>query len=448
MSPKNYSPGATRTCSSTLETLNLLMGFIGIYFLAISAFWITGKIDSSLFLWQSCSFSVFILSILHLKDQPIKYAILYIAAYQITLSFLLRWVFWIEYGTLFDPNAVDALLYSKIATDAQNESFSSSLEILKSYFNDDLSDYGFPIFLKYVYLLSGGSQQGNIVLVILNSVFQTITAFLLYKISRRVTKEDRLSKLIMMLWGLNSASIFFNISGLKEPLFSMLCTLSIWLIYKVKDRGLIRNHLFALLGIATLWLFRNYISLFYFFVYLGYIHFPKIINKYFLWVIISAIILCIFFAAVLVDYFPEVYYSILRNDRFYSSKSIVYRVTSYLLAFIAPIPRFYDLTYPKELYIHSLSLIKYLFSGFAIWGSWGIIKRSQTEFYPLILISLFTGLLLIVSGHMIEYRYAYITMPSFYILMLYGFRYCSRKILFSYWFFALIIIIMFNLGSY
>ena len=154
------------------------------------------------------------------------------------------------------------------------------------------------------------------------------------------------------------------------------------------------------------------------------------------------------FSSLLIDYFPEVYYSILRNDNFYQNKSLMYRFVSYLLPFIAPIPRLIDANYPKDLYIHSLSLVKSLFSGFAMYGSYVIVKKNQTDFYPLLLISLFTGLLLIVSVRMIDYRYAYITMPSFYILMFYGIRYYSVRFFVGYLAFVLVVIAMLNLGGY
>ncbi|MDO4790790.1 MAG: hypothetical protein Q3998_07505 [Porphyromonas sp.] len=431
--------------SISTEFQRLLGGIVGIYLLLVTVLLLTGIIDVSLFLWQALSMALFAWSVFLLRRMSIVSATIYIVGYQVLLSFALRVIFLSEYGTLFDPQAVDSLLYSRVAVLIQGEDFSQTLRILARHFKGDLSDYGFPIFLKYVYGLSGGFDAANIVLIIFNSIFHAVTALFLYKIAVRVTNDMGVAMWAMGLWGLNTASVFYNISGLKEPLFVMLCSISMWMLYLAKDRGLLKYHLLFLLFAVLLWFFRSYISIFYLIIYIGYCHVASLYNRFFPILVIASIILCLFFASVLVSYFPEIHYSILKNDKFYRDKSFLFQIVSYILAFMAPVPRLADMSYPRDLYIHSLSIVKYLLSIFAMWGCFEVIRKARADFYPLISIVIFTVLLLIVSGRMLEYRYAYITMPSFYILMIYGGKSCPKKLTLGYWLFALVVLFLFNL---
>lgn len=120
----------------------------------------------------------------------------------------------------------------------------------------------------------------------------------------------------------------------------------------------------------------------------------------------------------------------------------------YILAFLAPIPKFFNIETPQMLLVVGYSMLKFSCSVFAIVGSWYWIKMKSLKFYPLINIYLFTVIMLIVSAHYIDYRYAYPIMPCFFILMIEGIKFTSVKVSYMYLFISVLVVAMFNLRLY
>lgn len=160
-----------------------------------------------------------------------------------------------------------------------------------------------------------------------------------------------------------------------------------------------------------------------------------------------AIVICLFFSVYLETYFPEIYYANLATDKMYSS-GYIFRFASYLLAFLSPIPKMFDLTTPQSAIMLLYSFVKFFFSVFAIVGSIILIRKRMEKYYPLIAICLFQVLMLIVSAHTIDYRYPYVTMPCFFILMIVGLDYQQKWLTRLFPIFATMIIIAFNLRAF
>lgn len=365
--------------------------------------------------------------------------------FQLIFSYLLYWDFKNIVGHILGYNPVDSLLYLELAGKTSNLSLERSLEVL-SYRLDSLSDYGFPFFLKYVYWAAGGVETGHKLLIFLNCCFQTIICYWTGQIARNVGADISTTKMIVLLWGINPCSVYLNVSGLKEPLFCLLCIAIMWNIYQChKNRSLIK-HMFLLALIGMTWFFRNYMTFFLLFIYIGYDIFPFLYKKSFFVICVVSLIVCIGFTSVLIDFFPEIYYVMLQSEEVLPSG--IGKYMYYVLAFLAPIPKFFNVATPQMLIIVVYSILKYSCSIFAIIGSWYWIKTHAVKYFPLINIFLFSVIMLIVSAHYIDYRYAYPIMPCFFILMVEGAKYCKKRIAYSYLLFSAIIVIMFNMQLY
>jgi hypothetical protein len=405
------------------------------------------NVDTGVFIWQFFTLIAFLFSFKIARKIEGRGLYVYLFLYQVVLSFILHYFYKLYVGTPYGFNAVDSILYSQIAQQISDLNFKDSLRVIGSYF-DDLSDYGFPLFIKYIYYITNGSQDSALkILIFLNCFFQTMVCYLTYKIALPMVGNDT-SKLIVLLWGLNTASIYVNASGLKEPLFLFLCMASMYYIYLSKQKKNLKNLFFTTLFILSTWLFRYYVTIFLAIIAFGYLQFSTIYKKYFSLFCVIAIVLCLVLTDVLVNYMPEIYYSLRRTEDTYSNAGGLFKYISYVLAFLSPIPKFTNMETPQMLIMIMYSIIKYFFSVFAIIGIYYMIKFKKTEFYPLISIYLFHVLLLIVSGHTIEYRYSYVIMPCFFILMIEGFKYQRKLITYMYLVFSIMIILFFNLKMY
>lgn len=375
-----------------------------------------------------------------------KQMLLWVFLFQITLSFALHFFFLYYTGDLFGYNAVDSILYSEIAHKIKYLDLDNSLLELENYFSD-LSDYGWPIFLKCIYWIGGDTLTSMRLLILVNCIIQWLITLLLYNLSVNILNNTYKAHLISLLWGLNLCSTYLNVSGLKEILFTFICTLVLFYIYKCKHKPYSTiNHVLVCLAITLTWFFRSYMTFFFIIIYLGYCIFPFIYNRLFALICISAIVLCLFFTSLLLYQFPEIYYAILNTSENAPSGGSLY--VYWLLAFLGPLPKFFNMGTPQILIMVTYTILKFALSIFGLLSCIYFIKNKQTKYYPLISIYLFTVLLLIVSGHYIDYRYAYIIMPAFFILMVEGIQFRKKWIVRAYYVGTATIMLLFNMKLY
>lgn len=375
----------------------------------------------------------------------LRQILIIIFLYQLFLSYCLS-IFFFEYcGTIFGFNAVDSLLYNKIALATTNLDWTHSSKIINNHLTD-ISDHGFPYFLKIIYDVGQDTLTSEIILIFCNVIFQCITCWLIIKICRILNMQTYVVKWIILLWGLNSCSIYLNCSGLKEPLFLMLCTMNLYLIYRCRNNIISINTIaFAIFNISTFF-FRPYMTIFFLLIYIFYCILPAFFNNHIKLILIFAIVLCTVFTSLLTYVFPEIYYAMLGAEENGPKGASIYVYE--ILSFLSPIPRFFSMEKPQALLMVMFSIIKFGLSIFGIAAVLSILRNKNKDYYPLIYIYVFTVLLLIVSGHYVNYRYIYIILPSFFILIGYGFKVTKTIYLKAYIALSCLIIFLFNSHSY
>ncbi len=406
-------------------------------------FFSNGTYDWGVIFWQLFSIVFWSISLkigLMLKKNQM---LLWVFLFQLILSFSLHFFFLHYTNDLLGYNAVDSVLYSDLANKTKNLDFEGALVEIGNTFSD-LSDYGWPVFLKYIYWIGGDTLTSMRILILVNCIIQWFTTLLVYNLSVNIVNDTYKAHLISLLWGLNLCSTYLNVSGLKETLFTLLCTLSLFYIYKCKRKPY--NHILFWVSIASTYFFRPYMTFFFVIIYLGYCIFPYIYNRLFAWMCVAAIVLCLFFTSLLVYQFPEIYYAILNTSE--NAPSGLGMYIYWLLAFLGPLPKFFNMETPQVLIMITYTILKFSLSIFGLLSCICFIKNKQTKYYPLISIYLFTVLLLIVSGHYVNYRYSYIIMPAFFILMVEGIQFRKKWIVEVYCICTSMIMLIFNLKLY
>lgn len=410
--------------------------------LAISA----QEVSTAVLIWQAVTSFAFCYSLYISRGWNVSITLGYIFAYQLFFSYVLQGIFRAEGVSVFGYQPVDALLYDKIAQACYRSSLIETIGYIRHYLSS-LSDLGFPIYMKYIYELAGGAEGGVVLLVFCNVIAQVLTTWILYRLGVILLNSREYSVLLAILWGCNTASTYYSVAGLKEPLFTLLCTVAIYFFYKIREnKRRWRYHMAFLLGVAAICFLRYYMSLFFLIIYIGFVFFDRLAIQYFKSMSIVAVLLCLVFTNVLANYFVEIKYAMLATETLFGGQGVLFKLVSYLLSIVSPIPRFINMEYSGDLLVVAFSIVKFFCALYALGGVYRIIKMQQVQFYPLISILLFTTLLLIVSGHMLDYRYGYIVFPCFYLLAVYGMKQMriSRPVMLSFFVGAMLLMIVFN----
>lgn len=354
----------------------------------------------------------------------------------------------------FGYNPVDALLYRSVSEWTMNMSFSEFWEFLCSESSglSRWSDRGYPLVQRFIFILAGNSDRGIFLMVLFNIIVHLYTTYILYRLAFLMLSSHE-ARLVALLWGINVCGVWINVSGLKEQIFVCLVINASYYFqcFLYQRKGW---HLFLLtLFIALTWLFRYYISLFFILIFVGRFFFRTLYENFFGTFCIVAFLLVIFGLSLLTWFIPELYFIELMRQQLAEEgslhSSLFGQIAGYILAFIGPPPSLLETIQKQNLLIVIYSCIKLFISIFGVWAMVRIIRKKDTDFYPMVNLVLLNTLLTITGGFALSYRFVYVTMPIYFILMIYGFRYYgnSKWLKYSYLVFSLLTIYFFNIRS-
>lgn len=376
---------------------------------------------------------------------------IFVFLYQIILTAFLYFYFHYFVGSPFGYEPIDALSYRDISKLTMHMNFSQFIQHLQSYDDLDLSDYGYPFVQRLVFMLLG--DRGGIVgMVGLNVLLHLFTLYYLYKLSKLLLNRDEI-KFVVLLWGINICAVWLNVSGLKEQIFVFLVIAATYYMYIFDLKHRIIDLLLFFCFVISIWFFRYYVSLFFLIIFLFSVPFKVLYNRLFLVYCIGVITVILFGVSILVYFMPELEVIERVREKIAEDNgqnTLVYHILSFVFAFLGPIPSFLDTPKKMNLLISVYSIWKLIFSIFGIYAAYYLIKIKRTQFYPLINLILFNTLLTIVSGYALSYRYVYITMPLYLILMVYGVKLIiNRKLVLAvYVSFCLLASLFFNLRNF
>lgn len=371
--------------------------------------------------------------------------------YQFFLSVFLYVYFCYFVESPFGYDPIDSLLYKNITEITMHMDFSQFVRHLQYYNNIDISDYGYPFVQRWVFILLG-KEAGVFGMVVLNLFFHVLTSFYLYKLSSFLLGYEE-SKLVVFLWGINICAVWLNVSGLKEQIFVFLVVMATYHMYIFARKRRIMNLLLFFCFVMCIWFFRYYVSLFFLIIFFFSVCFKSLYNRLFFVYCIGIVITVLFGINILVYFMPELnVIEVVRGKiaEINGSNTFIYHAISTVFAFLGPIPTFLDTPKKMNLLISAYSIWKLMFSIFGIYAAYYLVKNHKVQFYPLINMVLFNTLLTIVSGYALSYRYVYITMPLYLILMVYGIKLLIKKKIYIsiYICFCLLASLFFNLRNF
>jgi hypothetical protein len=292
----------------------------------------------------------------------------------------------------------------------------------------NISDYGFPFIQRIVIKSAGNVETGLFLMCIFNAVSMTIGAGVLYKLALYFVDHTG-AKAAALLWGLNSVSIFCNVSGLKESIFTTLIILTMFYMYRLFERKKISNIFPFLIFLLTTVFFRWYLTAFFVIIFL----LKSVYSGYLRRLMPLAIILLTIVAAYTAYFLSSSFFGnavvgqILGSQE--SSGGGNTQVLNMIVGFIGPIPNYLasSRTTFYSFIFAPYSGFKLFFSLLTLFGGFYILKNHIVKLFPLLLFVIANILLTIASITSFDYRFSYTMIPFYFILVVYGFNYFRFK---------------------
>lgn len=365
------------------------------------------------------SFLIMVFVSLRLEIKAIFFLVL---IYQLVAVFSIYSLYIIFVGNPLGPSPIDALSYHDLALRGRYVNFNEFLQLIPSRW--DISDFGFPLVGRYVYMFLGDPIFN---MKLLNILFHMGSTFFVFRSARAIGYDKYKVKWAAILFGLYPATVFFNASGLKETIFVFFVSASIFFMLASFRRTLSLNTGLAGSAILLTGFFRIFYPIFLLFSYFAQMY-NVVSGRYKLFlritVLVSAVtgifLLLIFFQESLVRIFAV---SIFERQSYRAGTEVglVENTLFIIVSVIGPLPNF---EYSKVLDNYSMqtvpNFIKVMLSLPFLISLMNAFKSRL--FFPFSL-WLFVGMnfiMLVLSASAFDHRLHYPFIPAYILLSVQG----------------------------
>lgn len=431
--------------SQTYKNVSIIIiSFIPLYILiALFLFFLYPQKspDSSLIIINALMFLMYIIGLfcvrVKLKQLPI---IIFLFHF---FSGTLLMLFYNSLGMPFGFDAVDAYFYREQA-ELKNQ---STLNLILNS-DIDISDRGYIIIRHLTSLIASSLSIQNLILVIINAFFISISCKKLIRLSLFFFDRKK-SKLISILFCLCAFAIYSTPSGMKENIFIFLIISSFLHFEEFRfNKSIPSLANFFLFFVLTIF-FRWYISLIVLMSTIPFLVFRKLKN------VKPIIILSVLLTIVLA--FPRelVEFLNINNDLInvaiavqeYRSVDQIGVLVNYISTWLGPFPTILLNSQEAPLIYSSGNYYKMIFSFFFISSIFLIIKENKNEFMPYLVYVFLNMGLIVISNTSLDMRFQYTMLPIFILISFLSVKSFStlKKVYFTtYTFLVITLIVLYN----
>lgn len=322
----------------------------------------------------------------------------------------------------FALTAVDSLLYDKLARAMVKLNLLQKINYLS--YGYSIGDYGFPIYLSYVYTIIKSPLLENA----LNILINIFTVVCLFKIGNFFLQK-KYAFLGSLIYGTSQYVIFFMSTGLKEPLMILFIILSIYFYLQyVKKNNLIC--LFISILFALILVFFRLPLMVFLIVAFGLSELTRnkfSFKKIFLVIVLFAcsIAMYIFFKDALLRYVYKSGSRVVVHATSTQSKHFAY-VVGFISGLFGPFPTYLPLNGKENLSFYAASLtLKVFLSLPFLYASYYAIKLKNKYMKPLVLFSFFEIIGLIINANTFNFR---VSLPHMgFVILLAMYTLSNRK---------------------
>ena len=368
--------------------------------------------------------------------------------YQLLLTLSLHFYFvYVEYLP-FGFNPIDAITYLNITKFSMEHSFVDFLSYMEAG-GQELSDYGFPTIMHFVYKWAGNIDAGITCMCVINSFSIVLGAWGLYKLSLFFL-NGQWAKLIALFWGLNSCSIWSNVCGLKESIFTTLLIYTMYYMYKfwMGNKHTFLSLFLFLFFLALTVFFRFYLSIFFVLLFLFKFVYTSCLARLMPVIMLALTILSAFTTYFLSTNLPILDMILLNQEEKATGLPMI--LANMIVGFIGPLPNYFQHDNPEALMYAPYSAFMVFFGLYAILGGYYIFKNKVLNMYPLLLFVFFNILLVVSTIHSFDYRFSYTMVPFYFILVVYGICHSAelhvhRVLHCAYYLFCFLLVFWYNI---
>lgn len=405
---------------------NKILGFGGLYLLlALGAYMVSVNRHPDMLLIQTflAIWTMFSLLLLFKLDK-LREIIAVVTFSQIVGTLAVFFYYKYSLGNILGFTPIDALKYSNIAEATSGMSAQQAMEYIRYVYHWDQSDLGFPLFLRLVYRLGGDWETSVFIMKFVNIALHAISLIPLYFLSRNYLSE-KLSKYVVILWGVFPLTTYFNSSGLKESLFAVCAIFAVYYVIEFLKKISLKNLLLMVLFTAMIIFFRIYV-VFFILIGIGAYYVLKIRNralKVGVMLTFAAVFIgLLVFAQHAIRSVTVIDYAALATKQLGSGNE---GLASYLVislgAIWGPLPQFVHKIGGEKQLIYSFALyFKVIISYFAVWGMYKAVRLNNVKLIPIVVLIACNTLMTIVAVAGLDPRFQYPIYPFYMLFTVYG----------------------------
>ncbi|MBP3455560.1 MAG: glycosyltransferase family 39 protein [Alistipes sp.] len=342
------------------------------------------------------------------------------------ISFLLRYLFWEYTGDPFaDTIGCDSYRYERYALQLKDYDFIDYIRRVLKLPASKIDDLGYT---SVVYLTTkwfGDIGVARNVILVINVFAITVSTYLIYKLCILLNISRNIASFSAAVYGMFPFFVVFSAMGLKENIFCLMITASLYYMYKYKNDKRFSSLLAAVVFIASTYLFRFAVCLMLCVVFIASLYVNEHNRKSVWIVVLVACAIGVAFLEVIIYNFSNIemeYIYVTAEKRM--EESVGLGTTGWLIESVAaafgPFPNF---TYAVQYGIyHSAGLLlKSIFLNlFACAGIVYVIKRFDYRYYPLVLYLIMGIFMLLGTGFSLDMRFHVTFFPALMVLVAYA----------------------------
>lgn len=397
-----------------------LLVSIGLYFVLWLVYF--EQIQNTLVFFTSAIFMlmyhlILILSV-YIKNAKSEVFVIYVV-FVFLLTGIFNAIFIDHRGDNFEFTGSDSLTYERYSLAATEFGYFEGVQDFVESSKYGYDDAGMIYYLSFLYRIIKDPLFPRFVNVFLS----ILTVFMMYSLARTFL-EDQTARIMTLMFGAASYTVYYMASGLKETLFVFLIILSLYCykLYRVDKK---KQYIwYMVLAVASIFLFRIPVALFLLFAIIGSEVLRKSKSVTTILVVTSIAVLVIVVYVVIFRAFGQYLYYL--NPETQGTEvmpsGLLFRAIAVIVGFFGPFPNIPTVAGKEADSLWAASLI---LKGFvSVYFVYGIFLGLKTK-HPILLVSvLFCSLnllSLVAIGKVFKVRYIMPYLPLFFLLAGYAY---------------------------
>lgn len=336
------------------------------------------------------------------------------------ISFMLRYLFWEYTGDPFaDTPGCDSYRYESYALRLKDHDFTDYVRGVLQLPASRIDDLGYTSIVYFLAKWLGDIGMVRNIILVVNVFAITVSTYLIYKLCILLNISRNIASFSAAVYGLFPFFCFSSAIGLKENIFCLMITASLYYMYKYKNDKRFSSLLAAVVFIASTYLFRFAVCLMLCMVFITSLYVNEHNRKSVWIVLLVACAIGVSFLDVIMYNFSNlemarVYEAAHNRNEGFGVGDTAWAIQG-VAAVFGPFPNF---NRTVGIYHSSGLLLKCILNLFACTGIVYVIKRFDYRYYPVALY-LIMGIFMLFVTAALDMRFHVTFFPALILLVAY-----------------------------